>query len=300
MPLLNYITWNVSPWLYEGEHFAIGWYGTLWTLGLIGILVTYLLTFKHDKMPVNYALVSFMVTLVCVIFFGHLFQGFFYEWYYAADEPIRFLGTDWHYRNHYFEQPSKFFVFTHGGFASHGVILGVVVAGWMMYKILGGDPWFVADRGMLGVFWIAVGVRIGNILNQEICGIATMVPWGVQFVGGEDVLHPTQVYELTSYLLTMVVGWYLFVRKDGGEYKGLISGVMMTIVLVLRIWIEFYKQPQMEIETSWVLNMGQILSIVYLLVAVYVVYHAVCMGKTIEKPMIVKLSRAERRRQNKR
>ena len=51
LPILNYITWDVSPFIYEGEHFAIGWYGTLWTLGLIGMLVTLLVTFKHDGVP---------------------------------------------------------------------------------------------------------------------------------------------------------------------------------------------------------------------------------------------------------
>lgn len=300
MPLLNYITWNVSPWLYEGEHFAIGWYGTLWTLGLIGILVTYLLTFKHDKQPINYALVSFMVTLVCVIFFGHLFQGLFYEWYYAADEPIRFLGTDWHYRNHYFEHPSMFLTFTHGGFASHGVIVGVVVAGWIMKKILGCDLWYVADRGMLGIFWVAVGVRIGNILNREICGIVTDLPWGLQFEEGMPVLHPTQLYELMTYLLVMMAGWYLYLRKDGGLYKGLISGVMMTIVLLLRIWIEFYKQPQMEIEQYWFLNMGQMLSIAFSIGSIWLIFYAIEQGKTVTQPTLQKLSRAEKRRMNKR
>ena len=94
LPILNYITWNVSPFIYEGEHFAIGWYGTLWTLGLIGMLVTLLVTFKHDRVPTQYALITFIVALVCVIFFGHLFQGLFYEWRYLSDNPVRFLGVD--------------------------------------------------------------------------------------------------------------------------------------------------------------------------------------------------------------
>ena len=70
--MLNYITWDVSPFIYEGEHFAIGWYGTLWTLGLIGMLITLLATFKHDGVPTQYALITFMVSLICVIFFGHI------------------------------------------------------------------------------------------------------------------------------------------------------------------------------------------------------------------------------------
>ena len=61
--ILGYITWDVSPFIYEGEHFAIGWYGTLWTLGLLGMLVTLLITFKHDGVPSQFALITFMVSL---------------------------------------------------------------------------------------------------------------------------------------------------------------------------------------------------------------------------------------------
>ena len=70
--MLHYITWNISPFIYEGNLFAIGWYGTLWTLGLIGMLVTLLVAFKHDGVPAQYALITFMVSLICVIFFGHI------------------------------------------------------------------------------------------------------------------------------------------------------------------------------------------------------------------------------------
>ena len=69
--LLDYITWDVSPFIYEGEHFAIGWYGTLWVLGLLGMLIALLITFKHDGVPASYAYVTFMIALVCVIFFAH-------------------------------------------------------------------------------------------------------------------------------------------------------------------------------------------------------------------------------------
>lgn len=299
MPLLNYITWNVSPWLYEGEHFAIGWYGTLWTLGLIGILVTYLLTFKHDKMPVNYALVSFMVTLVSVIFFGHLFQGLFYEWYYAADEPIHFLGTDWHYRNHYFEHPLMFLTFTHGGFASHGTVLGVIIAGWLMSKILHCDTWYVADRGMMGLCVLGVFVRLGNFIGNEIYGIETTLPWGVIFAEDTVASHPTQMYEMLSYLLAFGIAYVLFRKEESGEYAGLLSAVIMAVVMILRIWIEFYKLPQMAIEETWFLYMGQILSIPFAIGAIWLLFISMERGKNVSKPMIYTLSRADKRRMKK-
>lgn len=269
LSILNYITWDVSPFIYEGEHFAIGWYGTLWTLGLIGILVTLLVTFKHDKVPTQYALITFMVSLVCVIFFGHLFQGLFYEWYYSPENPWYFLGIDWDYRNYYFDHPYKFLDFAHGGFSSHGCVTGVLVAGWICSQVLKCDYWYPTDRTMIGLFWIAIAVRIGNLINNEIYGVATTLPWGFIFRDNTFASHPTQLYEIGSYVLAMVLAYWLFLKKEGGLCPGLITAVMLVMVMLLRIMIEFIKLPQMSIESDWCLNMGQWLSIPFAIWAIW-------------------------------
>ena len=278
--VLAYITWDVSPFIYEGEHFAIGWYGTLWTLGLIGLLVTLLATFKHDGVPTQYALVTFMVTLVCVIFFGHLFQGLFYEWYYSPDNPGYYLGIDWDYRNYYFDHPVKFLDFAHGGFASHGCVAGIFVSGWLCTKILKCDFWFPTDRAMMGLFWIAVAVRIGNLINNEIYGIETTLPWGFVFGDNGFASHPTQLYELLSYLLAMSLACWLFLKKEGGLYPGLITAVMLITVMLLRIVIEFIKLPQMPIEETWWLNMGQWLSIPFAIWAIWWLFRSIETGRS--------------------
>lgn len=278
--LLNYITWDVSPFIYEGEHFAIGWYGTLWVLGLIGLLATLLLTFKHDKVPIQYAYITFMVTLVCVLFFGHLFQGLFYEWYYAPSNPVHFLGTDWYYRNHYFEHPWRFLDITHGGFASHGVILGAIVSGVVVSKIIPQVRWWIIDKIMLGILWIGVAVRMANLINVEICGTITTLPWGFVFFGNDYALHPTQIYELLSYVLAIGFGWCLYLCKRTNKYNGLISAVMITTIMLLRIVIEFVKQPQMHIEAEWSLYMGQWLSIPFAIWAIWWIFISIEQEKT--------------------
>ena len=283
MSILNYITWDVSPFIYDGEHFAVSWYGTLWTLGLIGLLLSILATFKHDKVPTQYALITFIITLVCTIFFGHLFHGIFYEWYYTPDNPGYYLGIDWDYRNYYFDHPYKFFDFANGGFASHGCVFGVLVAGLICSRAMKYDYWYPTDRAMMGLFWVAVAVRCANLINNELYGVETSLPWGFVFGGDSFASHPTQLYELLSYLLAMALAWWLFLKKDGGKYKGLITAVMLTTVMLLRIVIEFIKLPQMEIEATWCLNMGQWLSIPFAIWSIWWLYHSLKQGKNVNE-----------------
>lgn len=297
--ILGYITWNVSPFIYEGEHFAIGWYGTLWTLGLLGMLVTLLITFKHDGVPSQFALITFMVSLVCVIFFGHLFQGLFYEWRYFPDNPIHFLETDWYYRNYYFEHPWKFFDFAHGGFASHGCFIGGIIASILMGRWMTNSMWWYADRISLGLCVVAMAVRIGNFILGEIGGVETTVPWGVRFVGRDFIQHPTQIYEALSFFMAMSIAWLLYSKYDAGKYKGLISGVIMSIALLLRVLIEMVKLPQMAIEHNWMLYMGQWLSIPMVIWSIWLVFYSIEQGKSDNLPPKIRLSRAELRRENK-
>lgn len=292
---LNHIIWNVSPWLYEGDYFAIGWYGTLWTLGLIGIFVSYLLTFKYDKMPINYALVSFMVTLCCIILFGHIFQGLFYEWYNTASDSTNNITSNWHYGNYYFEHPILFLTFTHGGFSSHGTIFGLLVAGWIMNKIMHIDGWYFIDRGMIGLCVLGTAVRIGNFINNEIYGVETTLPFGVVFGENTYAAHPTQIYEILSYLLALSIAIWLFIAKNAGQYRGLIASVIVLVVMIFRIAIEFVKLPQMEIEQTWLLNMGQILSVPFLVGSVWLAYHSVKKG-VVGDVILPSMTRAEKRR----
>lgn len=297
--LLTYITWDVSPFLYEGDHFAIGWYGTLWTLGLLGMLLTLLLTFKHDGVESKYALITFIVTLVAVIYCGHWADCLFYNWYYTADDPVHFLGTDWHYRNPKWEHPLSFLNLRYGGFASHGTAIGVILAGWVMYRITTSSMWYYIDRGMLGLCLIAVCVRLANFIKGGICGIETTLPWGVQYAGSTVVLHPTQIYELLSFLLAFIVGIYMFIWGKAGQYKGLLTGVIMTITLLLRIFIEMLKQPQMKIELEWGLYMGQWLSIPMAIFAVWLIFYSFEQGIQDENkfyPNIITTSHNKRKK----
>lgn len=296
MSVLNYITWDVSPFIYEGDHFAIGWYGTLWTLGLIGMLVTLLITFKHDGVPTQYALITFLLALLFVVYGAHLFQGLFYEWFYVPDLPWNFLGIDWDYRNYYFDHLWKFIDISRGGFASHGTVLGLILLGYFLSKPFKCNMWYIIDRGMIGLSFIGASVRLGNLFNSEIYGIETNLPWGFLFNESSTASHPTQIYEMLIFLIPMICAWGIFFLKDGGSYKGLISGFLMLSVMSLRFMVEFIKLPQMQIEKNWILNMGQWLSIPYILFGGYMIYYALKNGKQTDMTPQPEISQRKRKK----
>lgn len=277
--LLNYITWDVSPFIYEGEHFAIQWYGTLVIVGLMLILCLLLVTYKRDNVPANYAWITFLAWGAGMFFMAHLFQGLFYEWYYSPDNPWYFLGIDWDYRNHYFDHPWRFLDIAHGGFSSHGLYLYILILSPLLAKLFETDKWFVSDRLFIGVFILGVLVRLGNFLNAEIYGIPTTLPWGVLFPEESLPSHPTQIYECLIFASAGLLGMWLL-RGDTRKYNGLISGILLVYTSILRIAVEFIKLPNMAIEQNWFLNMGQILSIPFFLFGVWLLCEANKESKT--------------------
>lgn len=273
MSVLNYITWNVSPFIYEGEHFAIGWYGTLATLSSLSLLITYLLVYHYRNQPVQYAVILYLVSTILTFFCGHLFQGLFYEWYYSPNDPWYFLGIDWDYRNYYFNHPWIIFNFTHGGFASHGCIFGGICTAAILKKMLNSSFEELFDIIMLGSCSMLF-VRLGNLINSEIYGLPTSLPWGFLFNGEEQPCHPTQIYEILIFLAAYIIGWWILLREKDSKRNGLISGTILVFVFVLRFLVEFIKNPQGEFESDWILNMGQWLSIPYILLGGVLLYQA--------------------------
>lgn len=278
LPILNYITWNVSPFIYEGEHFAIGWYGTLMTLSSVFLLLTYCLVFRYEGKPSSYALILYIVSMVLTIFGGHLFQGIFYEWYYSPSDPWYFLGIDWDYRNYYFDHPWKFLDIAHGGFASHGVVLGGICTAALLYRMYNTSFSYLLDRIMLGSCSMLF-IRIGNLVNGEIYGVPTSLPWGFIFEENQMPCHPTQIYEIIIFLFAYFIGWLMLTRKDAGKHNGLVAGVMFIMIFIPRFLVEFIKNPQGEFEAGWILNMGQWLSIPYIIFGIWLIYKSVAESK---------------------
>lgn len=298
MPILNYITWNVSPWLYEGEHFAIGWYGTLATVLFICYLLDLCWIAKQDGLKLQVALLVFIISMPTVELFGHIVHCLFYEWNYY-EESLHILAWNIHWRNAFIEHPIGLLNLAHGGFASHGAYVGAFVSAWILKKIIGFDFFWSLDRLVLCSCVMFI-TRVGNLMVGEIYGTPTSLPWGFIFEENGPACHPTQIYEIFIFLSAYIVGHYLFAKKDWGRYKGLLAGSIFVYIFTLRILVEFIKNPQGAFEGGWVLNMGQLLSIPFLLYGIYLVVKALKAGMVFRKDEYVIKNNHQARKEAKR
>jgi len=258
--MLASIIWNVDPDIFTIGGHEIRWYGLLWG---IGFLVGYFMVekiFKHEKLPEAWLDKLFMYTIICSIVGARLGHCLFYEWDYFSQHPLEIL-----------------FIWK-GGLASHGGTLGLIL-GLIYYSkhISHKSTWWLTDRMIPAIAFACMCIRLGNLMNSEIFGHATTLPWGFEFVRSREwvtyyagkACHPTQIYEMLYCLLAMIVGTAMYWKYHLEKRVGLITGVSLIIFFLSRFFIEFLKNPQEEFEQSMTLNMGQILSIPLILLGLY-------------------------------
>jgi prolipoprotein diacylglyceryltransferase len=113
-------------------------------------------------------------------------------------------------------------------------------------------------------------------MNSEIYGDPTSLPWGFIFVrAGETVpMHPTQIYEMLYCLITFAVIWWMYWKKQAYRKSGLIFGVFLLGIFGTRFLLEFIKWNQSYFEEGMLLNMGQWLSLPFIIWGIYLVVRA--------------------------
>jgi prolipoprotein diacylglyceryl transferase len=167
-----------------------------------------------------------------------------------------------------------------GGLASHGAGIGIVLA-LVIFAAARKLPFlWVIDRIVIVVALSGLLIRLGNLMNSEIYGFPTTLPWGFRFLRssvpseGIDPRHPTQLYEGLSYLLIFIYLWWYYYRKNGKPEPGYLFGMFLLLVFGVRFLIEFIKEPQVGFEKSMVLNLGQLLSIPFIVAGILLLFYS--------------------------
>ena len=242
---------------------TVRWYGLLWACA---IFVAYLIVkkiFKHEGHPDIWMDKIFMYITIGLIVGARLGHCFFYEW---QD------GT-----NYYLTHPWALLYIWHGGLSSHGGAIGMLIAAFLYDKKVSkkGFIWLM-DRLVIGIALGATCIRLGNLMNSEIYGEVTNLPWGFIFVRNEETLpkHPTQIYEMLYCLVTFAVIWWMYWKKQAGNRNGLILGVAFIGIFVTRFLLEFIKNDQEMFEKNMLLNMGQLLSLPFIIWGIWLIFRA--------------------------
>ena len=282
------VVWDVDPILIHFGNGGIRWYGLLWAIGIYLCYLVQVWLYKHEHCPEDWADKIFVWMTLGVIIGARIGHCWFYEWH-LTNDPIQIFGWTITYRNPYIENPLLLLKIWEGGLSSHGGGIGLILAAWMLnrkhfskrpeYKT---SMFWILDRLCIGVCITATLIRLGNLMNSEIYGGPTDLPWGFIFVrDGQTVpCHPTQIYEMLYCLLAMAITWSMYWFTNARRREGLLIGTFFLVVFVTRFCLEFIKNDQEAFEADYFLNMGQVLSIPFIIAGLWLVI------RSFRKPML--------------
>jgi len=257
--ILSSITWNVNPEILPLGSLAIRWYGLLFALGFVlGYLIIGKM-FKNEKLPEKMldSITTYMV--IGTVVGARLGHCLFYEPAYYLSNPIKILKI-WE-----------------GGLASHGAAIGILLALYLFSRKVKKPYLWTLDRIVIVVALAGFFIRMGNLMNSEIYGGETSLPWGFIFVHAGEVVpkHPTQIYEALSYLAIFGILYSIYIKVGPKKLKtGLIFSIFLILLFSVRFLIEFIKEPQVAFEETMTLNMGQLLSIPFVLTGIVLLFKA--------------------------
>ena len=270
--MLDFVTWTANPNLFSG-FVTVRWYGLMFAIGFwVGYEIVWRI-FRHEGAPESWVGKLFFYVVIATILGARLGHVFFYDWSY--------------YSQHLADIPKIW----EGGLASHGGTLGIMLAIWLYSRqVTHRSMLWTFDRLVVPVGFVGALIRIGNLMNHEIYGGPTDLPWGFRFIdnitqymhGAAPVFtapcHPTQLYEAACYLVVFGVCMYMYWRRNDQERPGLIFGVFMIGIFLSRFVIEYLKNVQepweIAMRADWGIDQGQLLSIPFVLLGLWLVVRA--------------------------
>jgi prolipoprotein diacylglyceryl transferase len=301
--ILNYITWNVDPVLFHLGALQVRWYGLLWALGFFFGYFVMRNIYRHEKLSDDWMDKLLIYMLVSTVIGARLGHCLFYEPEYYLSHPLKMLAI-WE-----------------GGLASHGGAICILTGLWIYVRVYNKSTkkkkdekqrisyiW-ILDRIVVPVCLVGALIRVGNVMNHEIYGTPTSLPWGFVFLRGAEQFcgtfdnytpcyaweapcppsewlpcHPTGLYEAFFCLVAMGILLWMYYKRDlGNRRPGLMFGTFLIIIFGSRIGIEFLKNVQVDFERDMVFDMGQWLSVPFVLVGIGMIVWSFVKGEKQEK-----------------
>ena len=268
LPLV--VTWDVNPALFHLGSFEVRHYGVLWAVALgISAYIFHHIMIREGLSDKTFDSV-FWFGVISTVLGSRLGHCLFYDPGYYLTHPVEILDI------------------RQGGMASHGAAVGLLIGLWLFSRKNKLPYIWSLDRISIVVAISGVAVRLGNLMNSEIYGTVTSLPWGFIFVRDGETLpkHPTQIYEALCYLVLFVILLWMYYKKDLARRRpGVMFGFFLIILFGTRFLIEFIKNPQVDFEQNMVLNMGQLLSIPFIVAGVVILWRALKQAPLTPSPL---------------
>lgn len=256
---LMFVHWHVDPVLFHIGSLGIRWYSLLFVSGFIIGWYIFRGFFRREGISENLLDPLLYTLLIGTIVGARLGHCLFYQ-------PDYYLGS--------WKGFWEIFMPWKGGLASHGGAIALVLAMWWYARHYGKkndfDFLWIMDHLCITVAFAGCLIRLGNLFNSEIYGDVTSLPWGFIFDlrGETEPKHPTQLYESLSYLVLGLILVWLYKKRLDKLPRGFFFGLFLIGCFGMRFLIEFIKEPQVGFEETMALNMGQLLSLPFIIAGI--------------------------------
>ena len=261
-----YISWDPNEMAFDFGFLSFRWYSLCWLIGLILAYIIVKKLYKEAKIKDELFDPLFIYCFLGILIGARLGHCLFYQ-------PDYFLSSI----DHIIEMLLPIHKVADGswkftgyeGLASHGGTLGLMLALFIYCHRTKLSAWLVLDFIAIATPVTACFIRLGNLMNSEIIGKVTTVPWAFIFEQIDDQpRHPGQLYEAIVYFIFFFIGWWFYRHKPEKVGTGFFFGLCLTLIFTARFFIEFTKENQVEFEESLPLDMGQLLSIPFIIIGV--------------------------------
>ena len=284
--ILSFIHWNPDVVAFSIGAFGVRWYSLCWCIGLLSVYMLEHKLFRDQRIPEEKFEPLFIYCFLGILIGARLGHCLFYEPGYFLSHPLEMVlpmrqdaAGSWHFTGY-------------EGLASHGGTIGLILALWLYVRKTKLPLMQVLDNIAIVTPICACAIRLGNLMNSEIIGRPTDLPWAFVFER-VDMLprHPGQLYEAICYALFFFIGWWFYrhshsIQTDNTSTTqsepsripsvgtGFYFGLCILLIFTARIFIELTKENQVDFENGMPINMGQLLSLPFVALGLYCVCRA--------------------------
>jgi phosphatidylglycerol---prolipoprotein diacylglyceryl transferase len=253
---MDHLVWHMDPAIFVLGPFEVRWYGLFFALGFLLGFQIMAQFYRHEQRELENLSKLCLYLLLGTIIGARLGHVLLYQ-------PDYFLAHPW-----------EILMIWQGGLASHGGFAGVLIS-LSLYRKKHRDMTFfeLADRLAISCLLAAALIRTGNFFNSEILGTPSNLPWTVVFARVDNIpRHPAMLYEAAAFLLIFCGLYVAYWKTTIIQFPGRVFGTTIATGFLARFMIEFVKENQVPFESQWPLNMGQLLSIPFILAGIHLIY----------------------------